>query len=234
MRTMHLIESAHTGRSTTGMHSFLSISAHVAIVLAALYATTRPAAERASASEPRVYFIPEPRPAAVVPSAPEDRAVTPKPTSPARDMQQVARTPVSVPIDLPAVDAPLPGPSPVAPAEPVEAGRSIGTPVPGANARGGAYGAGEVEVPAAPLSKSGPDYPARALQLALSGAVTASFIVDASGRVERDVQILESTGPEFTAVVRSFLRRARYRPARVGDQPVRQLVEQRFVFELRK
>jgi TonB family protein len=97
----------------------------------------------------------------------------------------------------------------------------------------GAYAVGEVEIPVAPLSKSGPAYPERARRQNLAGFVVARFIVDARGRVESEVTILDSTSDEFTSAVRSHLRGARYRPARVGGQPVRQLVEQRFVFELR-
>ncbi|MBA3580524.1 MAG: energy transducer TonB [Gemmatimonadaceae bacterium] len=58
-------------------------------------------------------------------------------------------------------------------------------------------------------------------------------VVGANGRVERDIVILDSTSPDFTSAVETFLRRARFSPARVGGRPVRQMVEQRFVFELR-
>lgn len=234
MRTLHLIESAHAGHATTGMHSFLSISVHVAVVLTALYATTGPAVERAPTPDTRVYFIPEPRPVTLAPSAPALRAATPKPSVSAPAPSKAAAAPVYAPVNLPPVDVPLPGPA-VSAAEPVNGGSEGGDAAdPGQVGRGGPYEVGEVEVPAAPLSKSGPDYPERAIRLALSGAVTARFIVDANGRVETDVIILSSTSPDFTSAVRSFLRRARYRPARVGDLPVRQLVEQRFVFELRR
>ena len=58
MRTMHLIESEHTSHSTTGLHSFLSITLHGAIVVAALWATTRTAVEHYDVPDPRVYFVP--------------------------------------------------------------------------------------------------------------------------------------------------------------------------------
>lgn len=231
---MHLIESAHTGHATSGIHSFLSVSAHVAIMLAALYATTRPAVEREIVPDARVYFIPEPRPATVTPNVPVTRAVTPKPAAPAPVQSKVAAAPTSEPVSMPAVDVPLADPSAAAAAEPVPGGlEGTGEVDAGQSGRGGPYEVGEVEVPVAPLSKSGPDYPERAIRLAISGTVTARFIVDASGRVENEIAILDSTSPDFTSAVRSFLRRARYRPARVGGRPVRQLVEQRFVFELR-
>ncbi|MEX1186523.1 MAG: TonB family protein [Gemmatimonadaceae bacterium] len=231
---MHLIESAHTGHTTTGVHSFLSISVHVAVVLAALYATTRPAVEREPVPDPRVYFVPEQRPATVVPSAPPAQPVLPKRTTPAAAPAKAVAAPTITPVSIPAVDAPLADPSAAAPAEP--SASAVDGPVSldaGQSARSGPYEVGEVEIAAAALSNSGPEYPERAIRLALSGVVRARFIVDSRGRVESDVVILESTSHEFTAAVRSYLRRARYRPARVGGRPVRQLVEQRFVFELR-
>lgn len=234
MRTLRLIESAHAGHTTTGTGSLLSISVHAAIVLTALYATTRPVADQEPAPDTRVYFIPEPRPVAVAPTAPAPRAATPRRSVSAPDPAKTAPAPGFAPVNLPPVDLPLPGPIVSGPVEPVNGGSEDGDAAgPRQAGRSGPYEIGEVELPAAPLSKSGPDYPERALQLALSGAVTARFIVDAKGRVENDVIILSSTSPDFTSAVRSFLRRARFRPARVGGQPVRQLVEQRFVFELR-
>lgn len=233
MRTLHLIESAHDGHATMGMHSFLSISVHVGIMVGALYATTQPAVEREPVPDTRVYFTPQ-RPATVVPSAPAAKPATRKPVASVATQPKTVAAPSIAPAVLPAVEAPLADPSLGAPAEPVtgsDAGVAVDA-VPGG--RSGPYDAGEVEIPAAPLSKSGPDYPARAIQLALSGAVNARFIVGADGRVENEIVILESTSPDFTTAVRTFLRRARYRPARVGGLAVRQLVEQRFVFELRR
>ena len=231
MRTLHLLESAHDGHATTGLHSFLSVSVHVAIMVAALYATTRPVVEREPVQDTRVYFTPQ-RPATVVPSEPA-RAVTRKPAAAAVAAPKVAPAPSVAPAVLPAVEAPLAEPSVSAPAPPVpgsEAG-SADNAAPGA--RSGPYEVGEVEVPVAPLSNAGPEYPEWAIRNGISGSVTVRFIVDANGRVEKEIVILDSTSPEFTSAVRNFLRRTRYRAARVGGQPVRQLVEQRFVFALR-
>jgi protein TonB len=237
MRTLHLIESAHTGHATTGAHSFLSISVHVAIVLAALYATMQPVVERPTAPDPRVYFVPEQRPATVAPAAPaapRPKPAPPKREAPAQEPSKAVALPTVPPVGIPPVDVRLVDPSPSPPAEPFDSGIQGTVPADaGPAGRGGAYAVGEVEVPAAPLSNAGPEYPERAIRQNLSGFVTARFIVDARGRVESDVTVLESTSGEFSSAVRSYLRKARYRPARVGGRPVRQLVEQRFVFELR-
>lgn len=234
MRTLHLIESAHTGRATTGAHSFLSISVHVAVVLAALFATMQPAVRSAPAPDTRVYFVPEQRPATVAPAAPQAKPAPAKRDAPAPTPPKAVSAPAITPVSIPPVDVPLADPSPSAPAEPLEHGIQGTVPVvAGPSGRGGAYEVGEVEIPAAPLSQAGPEYPERAIRQGITGIVAARFIVDARGRVESDVTILESTNEEFTSAVRSYLRRARYRPARVGGRTVRQLVEQRFVFELR-
>ncbi|MGK2935760.1 MAG: TonB family protein [Gemmatimonadaceae bacterium] len=235
MRTLHLIESAHTGHATTGAHSFLSISVHVAVVLAALFATMRPVVKGETVPDPRVYFVPEQRPAPVAPAAPQPKPAAHTRATPASAPAKTFTAPTTAPVAIPPVDVPLDDPSAGAPAVPPQSGGPGTAPVDGGPTwHSGAYVVGEVEVPAAPLSKSGPEYPERAIRQGLAGIVMARFIVDARGRVESDVTILESTSDEFTSAVRSYLRRARYRPARVGGQTVRQLVEQRFVFELRR
>ncbi len=233
MRTMHLLESAHTGHTSTGMHSFLSVSAHVAIVAAALYATTRPAVKHEEAPDSRVYFVPEPRRVVQAAGAPAPRAAPRKPATP---IVPERRTPAyaKIPVSMPDPHIDLPDPSPPMDAAPGAAADNVVAPVqPGTTGRSGSYAAGEVEIPAAPLSKSGPDYPERAIRLAVSGSVMAQFVVGANGRVERDIVILDSTSPDFTSAVETFLRRTRFSAARVGGRPVRQMVEQRFVFELR-
>lgn len=237
MRTLHLIESAHAGHATTGAHSFLSLTVHVGIVLAALFATMRPVVRGEAVPETRVYFVPEKRPATV---EPERQTARTKPATPKRNATAPAPAkPVApattVPSAIPPVDVSLPDPSASQPAQPADTEVSgVAPTVPGSAGSAGAYAEGDVEVPAAPLSKSGPVYPESAIRRGLGGIVVARFIVDTRGRVERDVTILESTSDEFTSAVRYYLRRARFRPARVGGEPVRQLVEQRYVFELRR
>lgn len=234
MRTMHLIESEHSGHTTTGLHSFFSISLHAAMVLAAVWATTRTAVEQEDVPDPRVYFVPEARPVSPAPVARQAPAARTEPSKPVAQAQQKFAAPASEPTAIPAADAPLADPSAAVAAEPAATTGDPAAPaVAGSGARSGPYEEGEVEVPAAPLSKAGPEYPEWAIRNALSGTVTARFIVDANGRVESDIVILDSSSPEFTSAVRNFLRRTRYRAARVGGRPVRQLVEQRFVFALR-
>lgn len=231
MRTLHLIESAHTGHTTSGRHAFLAVAAHGALALAAIYATTQPARTPLDTTEPRIYFVPEQRPAVATPSPAVSRPRPVERRAPVAVAQPKAAVPsAETPSVIPAAEAPLADPSVAAApaAEPVviagdgPAGPTGNTP----------FDIYQVDVPAAALSGAGPDYPERAIRLGLSGRVSARFIVGWNGRVESDVVILDATSGDFAVAVRAYLRRARYSPARVRGEPVRQLVEQEFVFKL--
>lgn len=234
MRTLHLIESARKGHTTNGLPSFLSMSAHAAFVLVALYATGRETMPREDEPDVRVYFAPEVANRAPVRAAPPTPPPATTPNRPQPAVPPMVAAPVEIAFVIPTPDVRLGVPGP---AEAVPPGQGIDrrAGVPGAppSDRIGPYAVGEVESPAAPLSKAAPEYPARARSLGSHGTVTARFVVGADGRVEDDIDIVHSTGPDFTSAVREFLRRTRYRAARVGGRSVRQLVEQRFVFELR-
>ncbi len=78
-----------------------------------------------------------------------------------------------------------------------------------------------------------PSYPLDLLEQGLEGLVDAQFVVDTSGAVEpRSVEIIQGTHPGFIASVREALRLMRFRPAVMGSRKVRQLVQQRFRFEI--
>jgi TonB family protein len=67
------------------------------------------------------------------------------------------------------------------------------------------------------------------------GLVVAEFVVDSAGRVEDgSVGIVSSTAPLFTDAVRVALASASYVPAIKGGRPVRQLVQQRFRFDINR
>lgn len=66
-----------------------------------------------------------------------------------------------------------------------------------------------------------------------SGWVEAQFVVNVDGRVEpATFKVLRSTNDLFTAAVRAHLPRMRFSPAKVQSKPVRQLVQQRFEFNI--
>jgi protein TonB len=67
----------------------------------------------------------------------------------------------------------------------------------------------------------------------LPGVVVAEFVVDSVGRVEDGtLGIVSSTAPWFTDAVRVALETASYVPAMKDGRPVRQLVQQRFQFDI--
>ena len=77
-----------------------------------------------------------------------------------------------------------------------------------------------------------PMYPERLLHERTSGRVIAEFVVDTTGRVEREtLGLVSSTHREFADAVMVALTRALFRPAIRNGQRVRQLVQQPFNFD---
>jgi Gram-negative bacterial TonB protein C-terminal len=78
-----------------------------------------------------------------------------------------------------------------------------------------------------------PVYPRDLLAIGAEGEVNTMYVVDTTGRVDTTtIQVLESDDPRFTESVRTALGGMRFRPARRGGKPVRQLVEQWFRFRI--
>jgi protein TonB len=78
-----------------------------------------------------------------------------------------------------------------------------------------------------------PRYPFALERAGISGDVVAQFVVDTTGQVERvSVDIQQATHAEFARAVKERLAALRFVPARSRGQAVRQLVEQRFHFEV--
>jgi TonB family protein len=82
-------------------------------------------------------------------------------------------------------------------------------------------------------SSAAPVYPPELSAQGKEGKVDAAFVVDTAGRVDTTtIQVLQSDHPRFTESVRTALAGMRFRPAKRGRKPVRQLVEQRFRFQI--
>ena len=80
-----------------------------------------------------------------------------------------------------------------------------------------------------------PDYPMQLRVAALEGNVAVRFVVDSAGRVEpSSIEILRTSHSLFGDAVSRWLARTRYVPADVDGRPVRQLVEQRVSFSLKR
>ena len=133
-------------------------------------------------------------------------------------------------------------------------GRSLGEPVGGARrwgersrARGEVpFGPPPVLVPDTAFSvlevdemveryegSAAPVYPRDLIATGTEGQVQATYVVDAAGRVDTTTfQVLQSDDPRFTESVRTALGGMRFRPAKRAGKPVRQLVQQRFRFQI--
>jgi protein TonB len=78
-----------------------------------------------------------------------------------------------------------------------------------------------------------PVYPTDLADAGVEGVVRVTYVVDATGRVDTTtIRILSSDHPRFTTSVQAALGEMRFRPAKRRGQPVRQLVEQRFRFQV--
>jgi protein TonB len=84
-------------------------------------------------------------------------------------------------------------------------------------------------LPGAPV----PRYPEHLRASNVSGEVLMRFVVGADGRVESgSFEVISSPERAFSDAVRAAIMSTRFRPAEVGGRPVRQLVEQSFIFKL--
>jgi TonB family protein len=101
--------------------------------------------------------------------------------------------------------------------------------------RGGVFPAVQVERTVVPRADNPPpEYPRTLRESNVEGEVLVRFVVDSTGRVEAEsIVVLQQPHALFGDAVRRWLPRTRYRPAEIGGQPVRQLVEQRIAFALR-
>lgn len=99
---------------------------------------------------------------------------------------------------------------------------------------GGAYLVEQVEKAAeAAAGNVPPRYPEALRAANIEGLVTATFVVDTTGRAEPgSFRVLESTHPLFSSEVQDAVMRMRFYPAEIGGRKVRMLVQQSFTFKL--
>jgi TonB family protein len=226
-----LIESRRERRRQRSATLF-SVMAHAAIIVAAVAGTASgEAAPPDDPAPPPIIHIPvDPGPAS--PSTPTDPTPAPSPTAPV-----ITVPPIDIPIGIPPIGDPVPHDPVIGTSrEP-----STGTPGPTTGSPFGrpvrdttAAWAHQVDRPAAPLGKGRvPRYPGLLQGARQEGSVIAYFVVDTLGRVEpASFRAASSTHALFTESVRSAVLAMRFRPAEVAGRPVRQLVEQRFIFTL--
>jgi TonB family protein len=101
---------------------------------------------------------------------------------------------------------------------------------------GSALTADRVDRQVLPRPENGqPHYPGALRAAAIEGEVVARFVVDTLGNVESSsIGIIAATHPLFANAVRRWLAHTRYVPAELDGRVVRQLVEQRIEFALRR
>lgn len=77
-------------------------------------------------------------------------------------------------------------------------------------------------------------YPSMLQSAGIGGAAVMQYVVDTLGQVEKgSVRVIDASHPLFAQAARDALQRARFSPAEAGGRKVRQLVEQRFGFEVK-
>ena len=206
----------------------------------------KPPAQKAPARAPT-----PPRMRVPTPPAPRPQAQPQPAPIPSAPLVAPVNVPVSIPkVDLNALptttaDIPLPEPSRVVAGSDGVTGKSKSTSdgdVDGGSTKKGGLGSGasnkaytenQVEEAVVPTRQPSPRYPESLRSVNVTGTVTVQFVVDQRGRVEPgSIKILDTPHKLFSDAVRTALLEARFRPARVGGNPVRQLVEQPFVFKL--
>lgn len=216
-------------RARTAGGAIVSITAHTALIAAAVYATAqaRVQATRASESVRSIYFSRIP-----------DRA-SPTRTSEQRPQPIGGQHPIyvdpAIDIKLPSIDvagvlssptdfsrAPLTFRGSARSAD--SAGRSAGVP----------FSANEVERQVAVAAGNAPPrYPEALRQAGVEGRVVAAFVVNEQGRAEEEtIRFVLSDNQLFDDAVRVALRRMRFIPAEFAGRKVRQLVEMPFVFTI--
>jgi protein TonB len=230
-----LLESgARAERSFGG--SAASIVAHVAMISAAVLATSRNHVAAATPEPVTMVTIRYPSQ-----PAPEPRPLRTAAASPTRfaDLGAVLPTltlPTIVPVGIPEVTF-NPSATPVA----TEYGRGPVRPASGIVGSGdGERGAAEpwtvAELTMRMLGKPiPPRYPEPLRQAGIEGEVLVKFVVDTTGRVAMSsVEVLRSPHDLFTKAVRETLTALRFQPAAIGDRRVPVTAMMPFVFTLHR
>lgn len=223
-----LLESKSKRERSAG-GAIVSVTAHTALIAAALYATAQARVQPAGITEVvrPVYFPSNPHP--VQPGSPV--------TSPQRrfDVRSLRFVAPDVDIKVPSVDITtiVSKPGDFSPGSIASSG-SNGGEERGEYSADAPFRADQVEKQVAVVAGSAsPRYPEVLRSSGVEGRVIAEFVVDEQGRAEvGSLRFVRSDNVLFEDAVRVALRRMRFIPAEVGGVPVRQLVQMPFVFTL--
>jgi protein TonB len=222
-----LLESKSRRERSAG-GAIVSVTAHTALIAAALYATAQAHVQPAGNTEivRPVYFLRDP-----LSVQPRSRV-----TSPQRrfDVHSVKFDAPDVDIKVPSVDIAtvVSKPGDFSPGPIASSGSNSGRE--GGENSGAPFRAEQVEKQVAIIPGSAPPrYPDVLRSSGVEGQVVAEFVVDEQGRAEvGSLRFVRSDNQLFEGAVRVALRQMRFITAEVGGVKVRQLVQMPFVFTL--
>lgn len=239
------------GRLVRAGPTFSSVAAHL-VLIGWLLAAPRPASKPVVYEQPhnveRVAYLatplfygsmpPEPSPAPAATRRGPERA--PRPLIPDLRSLDALQASLRVPIELPPVN-PAPDFAGMA-AGSISFGiggngdaslaRTVFGRTDRARMSGDAYLAWVVEKQVRPRRNNPiPRYPEPMRRRSIEGSFIVRFVVDSTGRVLRDdITFPPGMHRLFAESVRDAILRSRYSPAELDGHPVRQLVEQQFIF----
>ena len=222
-----LLESKSKRERSAG-GAIVSVTAHTALIAAALYATAQARVQPAEFAETvrAVYFPHDPLP---------DHSASP--TMSHRDFEghRLVFVAPNVDIKVPSVDISdvVSKPGDFNPAT-TRSSESNGGEESAQSSSGAPFRADQVERQVGVIPGSAaPRYPEVLRSSGVEGRVVAEFVVDELGRAEEgSVRFVRSDNQLFEDAVRVALRRMRFIAAEVGGVKVRQLVQMPFVFTL--
>ena len=230
-----LIESLPQ-RSRSDSASAVSFFAHALLITLAVYltGTAEPPPRATVVAEPIIYHVAVAKPPALsraTPASPAAPLSAPAPSLPAVPIPTII--PVGIPVPTSAALHPTSIGAPGRAIPGVPGGPATSDGVPGGSSP---FTGMTVDRQARLLRGSAtPRYPDILRRDRVEGAVRTMYVVDTLGRVElASFQVLDSSHPLLERAVRDALAAMRFAPAEAGSQRVRQLVEQSFVFALRR
>jgi protein TonB len=222
-----LLESKSRRERSAG-GAILSVTAHTALIAAALYATAHARVKPVEFPETLrpVYFPSERVPVrSASPATSGQRHV---------DGHRLVFVAPDVDIKIPSVDISdvVSKPGDFSPGKVASA--SNGEHESGGSSGAAAFRADQVEKQVGVIPGSAPPrYPEVLRSSGVEGKVIAQFVVDEQGRAEEgSLRLVRSDNQLFEDAVRVALFRMRFIPAEIGGMKVRQLVQMPFVFTL--
>jgi protein TonB len=224
-----LLESK-SKRSRSAGSAMMSVSAHTALIAAALYATAQARVEPAKSPEivRPIYF---PRLQSTI------AAVAPAATQQTRPVgHRLIFVEPRLEMNLPPIDIAgiVSKPGDFARASGIVSTGPDMNAGNGAGANGTPLRADQVEKQVSVVPGAAPPrYPEVLRSAGIEGQVIAIFVVDELGRAEEgSVRFTRAENQLFEDSVRAALRKMRFIPAEIGGRKVRQLVQMPFVFTL--